>query len=134
MKQNSSLSSSPILVTGAAGFLGRYVARKLVDAGLPIRCAVRPASAARARVALADFAPTANIVEGSLDRAVDCRMFLKGCSAVIHLAARGSGATSQLFAANVTATKCLVNAACDQKLQRFVHISSMAVYAAPARP
>jgi nucleoside-diphosphate-sugar epimerase len=123
-----------VLLTGATGFLGSHVLQRLTDAGIPVTCAVRPGGAARLSRLLDGARSDVEVLEGSLQSDTDCPRFLAGCSIVIHVASATAGHPSQLVAGSVTPTRVLLQnaAACD--IARFVHISSLGVYAPPERP
>jgi NADH dehydrogenase len=111
-----SLDPRPVLVTGAAGWLGAALVPRLAGAGLRVRCLVhrRPApAAAHERVA------------GDLCAPDTAAAALAGCGAVLHLAARTrSRAAADYREINVEATARLARAAAAAGIERFVHVSS----------
>ncbi|MEZ6057979.1 MAG: NAD-dependent epimerase/dehydratase family protein [Planctomycetaceae bacterium] len=119
-------------VTGATGFLGRRLVRALREDGMPVRCYVRLSSDVQE---LRDFVGESlwegvEVVRGELTDSVACRDALHGCRVVYHLAAALSGGTASLFLNTVVATRCLMNAALEQDIARFVLVSSFGVYGA----
>jgi nucleoside-diphosphate-sugar epimerase len=110
------------LVTGAAGFLGAHLIRRLVAAGCEVTALdvapppVIPAGVRYARCDLRDReAVRGAVARGSVDYAV-------------HLAARvGDWGTFEDFEAiNVTGTRHVLEALADAGARRAVHISSIA--------
>ena len=73
------MTVSPLLVTGATGFIGGRLSRQLVEAGLPVR--------AMARRADASVAPGAELVVGDLGDRASLDRACEGVSAVISCAA-----------------------------------------------
>ena len=121
-----------VAVTGATGFLGRRLVRLLVENGMHVRCAVRPTSDVES---LRAFVPAGSrrqleIVPTVLTDGQACRRLLDGCEIVYHLAAALRGGAASLFFSTVIPTRCLIDAACDSNLRRFVLVSSLGVYAA----
>lgn len=117
-----------IFLTGGTGFLGRRVARKLLEDGHSVRCVVRPSSDVDT---LREFIPTGaesrlEIVRGQLNRIVPEE--LEGCETLCHVAAAMKGNTAALFADNVSATRRLLKVAHAAGMHRVVLISSLAVY------
>lgn len=72
-----------IAVTGATGFVGRYVVRHLAAAGHTCRCWYRTTSS---RQGLDDVSPTVEWVPGELGDREASGELLRGCDAVIHAA------------------------------------------------
>ena len=68
-----------VLVTGASGFVGAHVARRLAEAGADVRGLSRSVPPEEARVA--DHVAADLLDADALARAVD------GCEAVVHVAA-----------------------------------------------
>jgi nucleoside-diphosphate-sugar epimerase len=112
-----------ILVTGSAGFLGGYVVRRLVGNGRMIR--------RHARTAVHDGRDLGGAVEfvtGDLIDLAACKAAVRGCHVVVHVASSLRGSTSSLFLNNVVAMRRLIAAALNEKVEKFVHISSIAVH------
>jgi len=80
-----------ILVTGATGFIGRQVVRRLLDRGFNrIRCFARPSAKAAEFVASHRQTPDGSrleVFQGNLLSADDCRGATKDAAVIIHLAA-----------------------------------------------
>lgn len=118
----------PILVTGATGFLGRTLCPYLIAQGYRLRVLVRPSS---------DYAFLQPLgVEwawGDIRDAAATREAAAGCGAVVHAAAlfRLWGEREAFFAVNVEGTRNVVAAAQAAGVERFVHISTIAVVGAP---
>lgn len=108
-----------VLVTGAAGFLGRRVARRLLADGHQVRGMVRPGRGGDLEGVLA--------VAGDLRRDEDISRAMEGVDAVVHCGAvvRTSGAWQEFQATNVDATARIVEIAGARPV---VHVSSLSVY------
>jgi nucleoside-diphosphate-sugar epimerase len=124
-----------IAITGATGFLGRYLVRHLADAGHHLRCWYRPGSDRRG------FEEQAGAIEwlpGSLGEEAAAGELIRGADAVVHAAVqwegprnrgRGShGASSVFFGVNLTGSLQLFQAAFAAGVPRFVLISTCAVH------
>jgi dihydroflavonol-4-reductase len=114
-----------ILITGATGFLGRNLLPRLRDAGYPVRALVRPHSDTAflrqegVELALAaDISDTAAVADA-----------MQGCSHVIHAAGlfRFWGDRASFWQTNVGGTAAVLQAAADAGIERFIHISTIAV-------
>lgn len=111
------------LVTGASGFVGTYVARRLVAEGMRVRALVRSASAAGPLQALG-----VEVRLGELTDPAAQADAARGADVVVHCAATGTDDLAEARAVNVAATAGLAEAARAAGCERFVHISTVAVY------
>ncbi len=112
------------LVTGASGFVGSALVRKLITAAHQVRVLLRPASNRRniegvpVEVALGDLADNS-----SLERA------LEGCAALFHVAADyrlWARHPQQFYQSNVEGTVNIMQAALKAGVKRIVYTSSVA--------
>lgn len=122
-----------ILVTGAAGFIGRAVVRNLAARGFTnIRCLVRSAASAErlVRIGTRMDGRSVKIVQGNLLSKQDCARAIDGARVVFHLAAgRGEKSYPDAFLNSVVTTRNLLEACVNAtNLQRIVNVSSFAVY------
>jgi nucleoside-diphosphate-sugar epimerase len=134
-----SLSKSPsdgaarpvVLVTGVTGFIGGHVASELGRAGYQVRALARPSSVVTGVMSPVTDWVTADLSDGAALAATLPRL-LEGVTAVVHCAAVvGERGTAALYRrVNVEASRLLVRAAAQAGCRRFVHISSLGVYAA----
>lgn len=105
-----------VLVTGAAGSLGRLVVEQL-RGGHRVRALMHRSAAAADEVAHADLASGAGI-EAALDRV----------QAVVHLAAATHARRASRYElVNDLGTRNLVEAAARAGVERFVHVSTRAI-------
>ncbi|MGB7037616.1 MAG: hopanoid-associated sugar epimerase [Xanthobacteraceae bacterium] len=113
-----------ILVTGASGFVGSAVARRLLEGGHQVRVLVRSSSS---RTNLGD--PRLDIVEGDLRDAASIARAMSGISDVFHVAAdyrlwaRDPG---EIVRTNVEGTRAVMHAALAAGVARIVYTSSVA--------
>ena len=115
-----------VLVTGATGFVGEAMCRRLAASGHQVVGAVRAASAAPG------WRETR--VSGDLTGVSDFSALVDGIDAVVHLAARvhvmretAADAEGLYRAANATVTERLADAAAAAGVDRFVFLSSVKV-------
>lgn len=112
------------LVTGATGFVGSAVARRLVAEGHRVRVMVRPEADRRNLDGLA-----VEYVEGDLRRPAGFKAALRGCTQLFHVAADYRlwvRDPKPMYEANVEGTRRLMEAAGEAGLQRIVYTSSVA--------
>jgi nucleoside-diphosphate-sugar epimerase len=124
----------PVLVTGAAGFIGPRVVQNLLERGFRnVRCLVRPHSDVVKIENLSERyggGGQVQIVRGNLLTMEDCRTATAGVRVVFHLAAgRGEKSFPDAFMNSVVTTRNLLEACVWHRcVKRFVNISSFAVY------
>jgi nucleoside-diphosphate-sugar epimerase len=115
-------------VTGATGFVGSRVARKLRDRGDDVVCLARnPAKAGDLEAA------GCQIVEGDLEDQAAIRRGMEGCDAVFHLAADyrvgvHSSQHPQMRDTNVGGTTRVLDAAIEAGIARIVYVSTIAAF------
>ena len=115
------------LITGATGFVGGHLAEACVKRGLTVRGLARPGGDVSVLEACG-----ATVARGDLADAASVREALRGVTVVFHCAAKVGdwGSVEEYRAVNVEALRGLLEACRTQPLQRFVHFSSLGVYAA----
>ena len=128
----------PILVTGAAGFIGQRVVASLRARGFRnVRCLARQPGARPPFMAAGQPGATGvQMIHGNLLSKDDCRRAVQGVRVIYHLAA-GSGSKSfaDAYLNSVVTTRNLVAASlAEGSLRRFVNISSFAVYSNRNKP
>ena len=113
-----------VLVTGAAGFVGSAVVRKLVEQGASVRAFVRPTSDVDN---LADL--PVELALGDVRHRPTIDRAIKGCEAVFHVAADYRLWVPErdvMFESNVTGTRNVMEAAAAAGVPRIVYTSSVA--------
>jgi nucleoside-diphosphate-sugar epimerase len=122
----------PILITGSNGFIGSRVVKALLSYGFSnLRCFVRPSSnGTRLQTILATFRKSrVEVMQGNLLSREDCKEAAKDIAVIFHLAAGIEKTFPGSFMNSVVTTRNLLDAAvCGRGLQRFVNVSSFAVY------
>jgi dihydroflavonol-4-reductase len=116
-----------VLVTGASGFVGSAVARKLTEAGFAVRALVRGTSP-RAHLAGLDL----DFFEGDLRDRNSVGRAMAGMRYVFHVAADyrlWARDRSEIFASNVEGTRILMEEAMRAGVERIVYTSSVATIA-----
>ncbi|HET6520464.1 MAG TPA: hopanoid-associated sugar epimerase [Geminicoccaceae bacterium] len=119
------------LVTGATGFVGSAVARRLLQAGEAVRVLVRPTSDRRN---LADLPGRAEVAVGDLGDRGSLERALRGCRVLYHVAADyrlWARRPDELYATNVDGTRALLLAAGAAGVERIVYTSSVATLGVP---
>jgi nucleoside-diphosphate-sugar epimerase len=118
---------STCLITGATGFVGGHLAEAAKGRGMTVRALARPAS----DTGLLDRLGV-EVRRGDLGDAEAVRQAVEGADFVFHCAAKvgDRGPVEEYRAANVEALRVLLDAVKGRPLRRFVHMSSLGVYAA----
>jgi predicted dehydrogenase/nucleoside-diphosphate-sugar epimerase len=109
-----------VLVTGAAGFLGRPLVRELRAAGFRVRAVTRQPLRMPAREPGVDY----RVCDLGGQVPPD---LLDGVSTVVHAAAETRGGKADQERNSIVATEQLIAAAGAAGVRRFVHVSSVAV-------
>jgi dihydroflavonol-4-reductase len=120
------MTADKVLVTGATGFTGGALARRLASHNARVRTLVRDPARAKP---LADLG--IEIAQGDLRDATALREAMQGVDTVYHIAAlyRQQGVEPQLFMEiNGTAVRHLLDAAIEAGARRFVHCSTCGVH------
>jgi nucleoside-diphosphate-sugar epimerase len=121
------------LVTGATGFTGRVLARRLAQDGAQVRVIVRDAARWRPE----SDQPAIEVVEGDIRDQRAVADAVRGIETVFHLAAlyRVAGVPNQSYwDVHVTGTANLLEAARAAGVGRFVHCSTVGVHGHVAEP
>ena len=120
------ISGKTALITGATGFIGGHLARRLQTAeGVQVRALVRSPQKAAPLEALG-----VEIVPGDITDPEAVREAMRGAQIVYHAAAWADeqGDRDAVWAVNVGGTQHTIDAALAEGVERFIHLSSCAVY------
>jgi 2-alkyl-3-oxoalkanoate reductase len=117
-----------VLVTGAAGFLGRHLVQQLLAQGMKVRAFCRTPKTSWEEL----FGPDATQVEialGDIRDPASIAAALPGIDTVLHTAGIAGlwGPWKQYFQTNVQGTLNLIAACHSHKVRRFVYTSSPSV-------
>jgi nucleoside-diphosphate-sugar epimerase len=121
-----------IALTGATGFIGRYLVNHLADEGHALRCWHRASSDREGFDQVSDL----QWIEGDLGDRDGAKALVEGCDAVVHaalyrpgIAFRGAeGDLIGFVQKNVVGTLELIEAARRANVSRFIFISTCAVH------
>lgn len=125
------MSSGTTVVTGATGFIGSAVVRRLLARGRQVRCYVEP-GASRQNLAGLDV----EILEGDVNDRDGIGRALAGASSLYHLAAIYKlwlPDDALMYEVNVEGTKTVLFAALRAGVQKVVYTSSIAAIGRPAQ-
>jgi nucleoside-diphosphate-sugar epimerase len=117
------LEKSRVLLTGATGFVGSRVARRLLDAGATVSAVVRRSGA--------DPSLLGPHYEETVGDFVDPSVAVKaavGCDLVVHAAATAGPEMEPVRRVNVDGTRSMIAAARTAGASRYVQISTISVY------
>jgi len=112
------------LVTGATGFVGSAVVRRLLARGEAVRVLARAGSDRRNLAGL-----ELEVAEGDLNDTASCARALAGCRALYHVAADYRlwvPRPAEIYRTNVDSTVALLRAAAEAGVGRMVYTSSVA--------
>jgi nucleoside-diphosphate-sugar epimerase len=121
-----------ILVTGAAGFTGGALARRLASSGLNVRGTARPGSdTQQLEEAGVDVCP------GDIGDPRDVARMVAGRTHIFHIAAlfrRAGVADSEYARVNIEGTRYLLDAAISEGVRKVIHCSTIGVCGHIANP
>lgn len=111
-----------VLVTGAAGFVGNNLVRRLVEQGKPVRAMARHLEKANQR--LADIKGKVEIIQGDVTDPDSLERAVSGVTAVVHLVALAIEKGGRTYdGINHQGTVNVVDAAKAAGVNRFVYMS-----------
>ncbi len=122
------ISGQRILVTGATGFIGGHIARRLLAEGARVRALVRDRSKAEDLAKLG-----AEIAPGDLGEMKSLESAVEGAEAVVHAGAQVSAVPRReaFIETNRRGTENILWAAASARVKRVLHVSSIAVFGMP---
>ena len=117
-------------VTGATGFIGRHLVRRLLSEGHQVRCLARqPEKATRL------FGREVDVVAGCVNDGDSLRNAMCGCDGMFHLAnlySMWEEHPARFAEVNVDGTRAVLECALTCGVGRVVYVSTVAVYGRPA--
>ena len=122
----------PVVVTGATGFLGAVLCRKLVHAGYRVRAVYRRAEKLDQLANLDVETVQADVTDSDAIATA-----IEGAHIVFHIAAlfRQHGVPDSTFwSVNVNGTENTLKASADAGVKRFIHCSTVGVHSHIERP
>ena len=117
-----------VLVTGATGFLGKYVVEELSQQGYQVRAFGR-----NRKVGQSLENSLVSFFQGDLTKQEDLARACQGMDMVVHAGALSTvwGPWEDFYQTNVLGTKYVLEACRETGIQRLVYVSSPSIYAAP---
>ena len=113
-----------VLVTGANGFLGRYVVGELLRRGHTVRALVRPSAPCTS----SSWDKAIDLFRADLRTGRELIDAFRGVDALVHLAAGVRGDDEFRFRSTVVGTEHLLDAMAQSTTKRLILISSFSVY------
>jgi 2-alkyl-3-oxoalkanoate reductase len=130
--QGAARLAQPVLITGVNGFIAGHLAERLLHEGWRVRGTAR-----RPNVAGWLAEQGVDVVQADLLDRESLMRAAEGCGAVVHAAAWTGGpelSAEQAWRSNVDGTENVTAAARAAGVERFVYISSVAVYGLNSAP
>lgn len=117
-----------VLVTGATGFLGKYVVEELVEHGYQVRAFGRNRAIGQSLVNV-----SVTFIQGDLTNQEDLTKACQEMDMVVHAGALSTvwGPWEDFYETNVLGTKYVLEACRKANIERLVYVSSPSIYAAP---
>jgi nucleoside-diphosphate-sugar epimerase len=116
-----------VLITGGTGFLGAYIIKNLIEKGYAVKAIRR--SGKNLFFIPQNILEKVEWVDGNVLDVVSLNEAMQNVDSIIHSAAMVSFSKkvrSDMYHVNVEGTANVINAAIDNKVKRFIHISSVA--------
>ena len=131
--QEKKISSSKILVTGGAGFIGSNLCEKLLELGASVRCLDNFSTGKKENLSAIINHANFQLIEGDIRGAKICNESCVGVDYVLHEAALGSVPRSlkdpvTSNEVNVSGFLNMLVAARDSGIKRFVYAASSSTY------
>jgi UDP-glucose 4-epimerase len=111
-----------VLVSGAGGFLGRYVVNRLRARNHVVRAIVRPTSAAP------NWPSGVETFRADLEFSSNLESAFTNIDAAIHLAVATGGGEHAQISSSISGTERFLDAMVRSKVRRLIHVSSLVVY------
>ena len=117
-----------VLVTGATGFLGKYVVEELVEHGYQVRAFGRNRAIGQSLVNA-----SVTFIQGDLTNQEDLTKACQEMDMVVHAGALSTvwGPWEDFYQTNVLGTKYILETCREANIERLVYVSSPSIYAAP---
>ena len=115
-----------LLITGASGFLGKYVIALSLQQGFQVRAAIRHTTNEK-RLPWRNSS-NLELIPIDLTQPIGLEDALKGVDAVVHLAAAKQGNYDTQYANTVLATENLLEAMVAVNIKRLVGVSTFSVF------
>jgi len=121
------------LVTGASGFVGQAIVRRLLADGESVRALTLPGDRRLPELRALGAPDRLEVIEADVTSAAAVAPHCAGIARVFHTAAivHGWHPWERYHAVNVTGTQHLAHAAQTHGVQRFVHVSTSDVFGIP---
>lgn len=112
-----------VFVTGASGFIGSALVRRLLKDGVGVRALCRDV---RKGDSLREIG--AELIVGDVQLSDSLRRGAAGCEVIYSVAAAMGGTGAQQYNVSVQGTRNLLQVAHELTVSRYVHVSSIAAY------
>ncbi len=131
--QKGIISSSKILVTGGAGFIGSNLCESLLDLGATVKCLDNFATGHKKNLSAFSNNPKFQLLEGDIRDLDTCKKACEGMDYVFHEAALGSVPRSlkdpiTTNEVNISGFLNMLVAARDAGIKRFIYAASSSTY------
>jgi UDP-N-acetylglucosamine 4-epimerase len=126
-------TTSKILITGGAGFIGSNLVDHFLQQGHTVICLDNFSTGKLENLTEANAHPNFTLIEGDIRNLTDCQKAVNGCDYVLHQAALGSVPRSikdpiTTNDVNIGGFLNMLVAARDAKVKRFIYAASSSTY------